>query len=403
MAKVWENFMSIVNKAVEKFQEWKDTIVEYYAKLPNWAKALVPAWLEKQLGLVETKEQKQERETRQAKRKETKTEEKKKEEQEQKAKADAEKKRVEERASKQQKAREETKREIQKEREVKKQPTPAPAAGAPAEAAPSAAPTPAGKPATSAETKPKKLSSETGKKSMISEMDRAKITDPTARAAIMAQVGHESGNFTTLSENLNYKPATLLKIFPKYFKTPEQAQQTAAAGPEAIANKVYGGRMGNALDEGFKYRGRGFIQLTGKDNYKRFGYASNPDDVSNPDAAAETAIKFMMGYKGDWSNITKVTKFVNGGTIGLADREKHFKEYLNDPSITKVGAVASAPSGGGMAAASTSVAADQRAQQKPATPNVINAPTTNNQVVKTTEKTPVVAKDSSRIVTARAA
>lgn len=282
-------------------------------------------------------------------------------------------------------------------------PAKAPPKAAPPAAPSAAAPAPGAKPPTAAEAKPGKLSSKAGKDAMLNALNQAKVTDPTARAQIMAQVGHESGNFTTLSENLNYKPQTLLKIFPKYFKTPEDAQQTASAGPEAIANRVYGGRMGNAPDEGFKYRGRGFIQLTGKDNYKRFGYASNPDDVSKPEAAADTAIKFMMGYKGDWGDVKKVTKFVNGGYIGLEDRVKHFQEYLNDPTITKVGAVASTPSGGGVSSASTELASGQREQQKPTTPVVINAPTTNNQTVTQNQVQPKKQEYVGNAVAARVA
>jgi len=274
-------------------------------------------------------------------------------------------------------------------------PAPTPSAAAPKptpKAAAPSAPSPAAKAPSPSDTKSSKIGSESGKKSMLKAMDDAKITDPTARAQIMAQVGHESGNFTTLSENLNYKAATLMKLFPKKFSGPDDAAAVAAGGPTKVAERLYGGRMGNAPEgggEGFMYRGRGFIQLTGKQNYTKFGYASNPDDVSKPEAAADTAIKYMMGYKGDWSDIKKVTKFVNGGFIGLEDRAKHFQEYLNDPSITKVGAATSAPSGGGMASASTSLTQGQREQQKPQTPVVVNAPTNNTTVV---NKTQVVSK-----------
>jgi putative chitinase len=207
-------------------------------------------------------------------------------------------------------------------------------------------------PVSAIDAKPAKTSANTGKAAMIAKLNENKITDPTARAAIMAQAGHESGGFTTLSENLRYSAKGLLNTFKKYFKTEDDAQTYAGLGPAAIADRVYGNRMGNAPEgsgDGFKYRGRGFIQLTGKDNYTKFGYGGNPDAVSSPDAAAETAIKYMLGYKGDWSNITAVTKFVNGGTIGLEDREKYFKEYLQDPSVTQVTAVAAspAPSSGG--------------------------------------------------------
>jgi putative chitinase len=242
----------------------------------------------------------------------------------------------------------------------------------------SATPAPAPSPSNS---KPVKVASESGKKAMIKSMDDYKVTDPTARAAIMAQVGHESGGFSVLSENLNYRPPTLLKIFPKYFKTQEDAQQTAAAGPEAIANRVYGGRMGNAPDEGFLFRGRGFIQLTGRHNYTKFGYASNPDAVATPEAGADTAMKYMMQYKGDWGDITRVTKFVNGGTIGMEDRVKKFQQYLNDPEITQVGAVSTATSGGAVSSASGEVSSGQRQQAKGQQPVIISSTTVNNTAV----------------------
>lgn len=253
------------------------------------------------------------------------------------------------------------------------------------EAAPSTAPTQAPAAPVSGDAKPKKVGSETGKKAMIKAMDDAKITDKTARAAIMAQVAHESGDFTTLSENLNYKAPTLLRLFPRKFSSPEDAAQVAAGGPASVAERIYGGRMGNSdPGDGFKYRGRGFIQLTGKQNYTKFGVASNPDSVSEMSTASDTAIKYMKQFKGDWGDIKAVTKFVNGGYIGLDDRVKHFQAYLNDPEITTVGATSTAPSGGGVAVASNEVASDQRKQQKPQTPVVVNAPTTNTQVTNTT-------------------
>jgi putative chitinase len=279
-------------------------------------------------------------------------------------------------------------------------PKPTPKAAAPA------APSPEAKPPTSADVKPGKIGSESGKKAMLKAMDDANITDPNARAAIMAQVGHESGNFTMLSENLNYKAGTLMKLFPKKFSGPQDAEAVAAGGPQKVAERLYGGRMGNAPEgggEGFMYRGRGFIQLTGKQNYTKFGYSSNPDDVSKPEAAADTAIKYMKQYKGDWTDIKAVTKFVNGGFIGLEDRAKHFQEYLNDPKITQVGAAASAPSGGGMASASSSLAQGQREQQKPQTPVVVNAPTNNTTIVNKTQVASSKRQDTGNMLASAAA
>ena len=285
-----------------------------------------------------------------------------------------------------------------------------PAAPTPIILAPEPAPTPIKKAKAPEvkDSKPAKIGSESGKKSVINEMNAKKIEDPTARAAIMAQVAHESYGFTILSENLNYKAPTLLKKFPKKFSGPDDAQQVASGGPKAVAERIYGGRMGNAPEgsgDGFEYRGRGFIQLTGKNNYKRFGYDGNPDDLTKPGSAAESAIKFMKGYKGDWSNITAVTKFVNGGTNGLADREEYFHSFLNDPTITKIDTASSTPSGGSVATASNEVSSGQRQQQKPTTPIIINKPTTNNTNVNTTQlaSAPKDKTTGSNMVLARAA
>jgi putative chitinase len=282
---------------------------------------------------------------------------------------------------------------------VSAQPTKPTPAGVPA-----GAPAPDAKPPSPSSVKPAKISSQSGKDAMLKAMDDAKISDPNARAAIMAQVGHESGGFSMLSENLNYKAPTLMKLFPKKFSGPGDAQSVSAGGPEKVAERLYGGRMGNAPEgggEGFKFRGRGFIQLTGKQNYTKFGYANNPDEVATPAAAADSAIKYMMQYKGDWTDIKKVTKFVNGGYIGLQDRMSHFQEYLNDPKITKIGAVGTAPSGGAMATASSSIGSDQRAQAKPTTPIVVNAPTTNTTVIAKNETKVPPKTDSAKSLTAR--
>ena len=171
------------------------------------------------------------------------------------------------------------------------------------------------------------------------------INTPKRMAAFIAQCSHESGGFTALEENLNYKAATLRKIFPKYFPDDGIANQYCSRPnkAEAIANKVYANRMGNgdeASGEGFKFRGRGYIQLTGKQNYTAFGKAINEDIAANPDLVATKypllsaawffhkngLHKIADGGATD-AVVTTVTKRVNGGTIGLADRIKHFKEY----------------------------------------------------------------------------
>jgi putative chitinase len=161
-------------------------------------------------------------------------------------------------------------------------------------------------------------------------------------AHFLAQAGHESGGFKVLNENLNYSAKGLMGIFKKYFPTEALAKQYERK-PEKIANRVYGGRMGNgpeASGEGFKYKGRGCIQLTGKDNYTAFGKSINENIAANPDLVATkypllSAAWFF--YKNGLHKIadggatdavvTSITKRVNGGTIGLPDRIKHFKEY----------------------------------------------------------------------------
>ena len=169
------------------------------------------------------------------------------------------------------------------------------------------------------------------------------ITTNLRLAHFLSQCGHESGGFKAVSENLNYSADGLVKIFGKYFNA------TTAAGyarnPEKIASKVYASRMGNgneASKEGFKFRGRGYIQLTGKENYTKFGKFIGEDIASNPDLVATkyplASAAFFFNSNGLWTicdkgaddaTVTAVTKRVNGGTIGLADRIKHFKEYYN--------------------------------------------------------------------------
>jgi putative chitinase len=168
------------------------------------------------------------------------------------------------------------------------------------------------------------------------------ITNPLRLAHFLAQCGHESAGFKAIQENLNYSADGLKKIFPKYF--PGNLSEGYARNPEKIASKVYGGRMGNGDEttkEGFKFRGRGYIQLTGKDNYTRFGKFIGEDTVANPDLVATkyplaSAAFFFDSNKlweicdrgSDDATVTAVTKRVNGGTIGLPDRIKHFKEYF---------------------------------------------------------------------------
>jgi putative chitinase len=173
-------------------------------------------------------------------------------------------------------------------------------------------------------------------------MEKFKIDTATKLAHFLAQCGHESGGFRVVNENLNYSAKGLNGIFKKYFPTLVLAEQYQRK-PEKIANKVYASRMGNGAEasgDGWKYRGRGYIQLTGKDNYTAFGKAIGEDIAANPDlvatkypllSAAWFFSKNCLKRCVDASDATvlSVTKCVNGGTIGLPDRQKHFKEYYN--------------------------------------------------------------------------
>jgi len=170
------------------------------------------------------------------------------------------------------------------------------------------------------------------------------ITSSLRLAHFLAQCGHESGGFRAVSENLNYSAKGLLGIFRKYFTNVNLAMQYERK-PEKIANRVYSSRMGNgneASGEGYKFRGRGYIQLTGKDNYKAFDATVGEDILANPDLVATkyplASAAFFFKRNNLWAIcdrgatpdvVTAVTKRVNGGTIGLADRQKHFKEYYN--------------------------------------------------------------------------
>ena len=165
------------------------------------------------------------------------------------------------------------------------------------------------------------------------------IDGPLRLSHFLSQCAHESGNFKFLKENLNYSADGLRKIFPKYFPTIEAANKYARQ-PEKIANKVYGNRMGNgdeASGDGFKFRGRGYIQLTGKDNYAAFDKFVDDDIMANPDLVATkyplTSAAFFFHKNKLWDVCDKghgddvvlaVTKRVNGGTHGLADRQDKF-------------------------------------------------------------------------------
>ena len=154
-------------------------------------------------------------------------------------------------------------------------------------------------------------------------LPKYEINTPNRIAGFFAQCGHESMNFTVLSENLNYRAETLEKRFSKYFSKAGRNAADYAKQSEKTANVVYGGRMGNVQEgDGYRFRGRGVIQLTGRDNYTAFGKTVG--------LSPEQVIDYVQTKKGacDGGDIVKMTKLVNGGTNGLEDRRKHYEDAL---------------------------------------------------------------------------
>lgn len=166
------------------------------------------------------------------------------------------------------------------------------------------------------------------------------ITNVLRLAHFISQTAHESGGFVFTRENLNYSATALRRVFPKYF--PGDLSVKYARQPEKIANRVYASRMGNGDEssgDGYKFRGRGFLQITGKDNYTKFDKFVDDKIVENPDLIATKyplmSGAFFFNNNGLWTIcdqgssdevVTKLSKRVNGGTIGLDDRLKRFKE-----------------------------------------------------------------------------
>lgn len=172
-------------------------------------------------------------------------------------------------------------------------------------------------------------------------LPKYQITTKIRIASFLAQCGHESGGWRVFSENLNYSSEALLKVFGKYFKN-LQATKVYARNPTKIANLVYANRMGNgdySSGDGWKYRGRGPIQLTGKYNYTAFSTDSGIDVVSSPDLLSDdpsTALlsalwfweKNKLNALSDTGDIMAVTKKINGGYNGLEDRTEYYKLCL---------------------------------------------------------------------------
>ena len=171
-------------------------------------------------------------------------------------------------------------------------------------------------------------------------LQQFQINNPERIAMFMAQVGHESGGLTHIEENLNYRADRLPVVFPRYFR--DVNPNAYARNPEKIANRVYANRMGNGPEssgDGYRYRGRGLIQLTGHDNYARFAndmgisIEEAVEYLSTPEGAAVSAAWFWskngLNEIADRGDVVAATKRINGGTIGLADRQAHYSEALH--------------------------------------------------------------------------
>lgn len=166
-------------------------------------------------------------------------------------------------------------------------------------------------------------------------IEQAGCITKAQQAMFLAQCGHESAGFTLFVENLNYREATLLAVFPKYFNSTNVKQYLG--NPEKIANRAYANRLGNGTEasgDGFKYRGRGLIQLTGKVNYVAFekwlGRDITADEVGQDlDLIVKTGVWYWLNRRlADYHSVTTVTKLINGGLNGLADREKKYNALL---------------------------------------------------------------------------
>jgi putative chitinase len=170
-------------------------------------------------------------------------------------------------------------------------------------------------------------------------LPKYEINTPNRIAGFFAQTCHESMNFSALSENLAYRTETLEKLFSKYFSKAGRNAADYSKQPEKIANIIYGGRMGNVQEgDGYRFRGRGVIQLTGRDNYTAFGKSvgMSPEQVIDYVQTKKGALESACWYWASWkinaacdnSDIVLMTKLVNGGTIGLEDRRKHYEQAL---------------------------------------------------------------------------
>lgn len=180
---------------------------------------------------------------------------------------------------------------------------------------------------------------------LIDNFEKYKINTPERVAAFISQCAHESGGFRVTTENLNYSASALNTVFAKYFKNVGRDANRYARKPEEIANIVYANRMGNgntASGEGWKFRGRGFIQLTGKNNYQAFANSleGKPDYImSTPDVVAtdiELCVQSAMWYwdthnlnsLADLGDVKRITRVINGGYNGLEDRQNRYNALM---------------------------------------------------------------------------
>ena len=169
--------------------------------------------------------------------------------------------------------------------------------------------------------------------------DHFEISTVPRMAMFLAQTAHESGNFSAVEENLHYKAHTLMAFWPKRFQGVAEQYEMH---PEQIANRAYCDRMGNgseACGDGWAYRGRGLLQMTGKDNYSHCGQALGIDLLNNPDSVALNPVAVLsagwfwdtrkLNIPSDSGDVEHVTKIINGGTIGLAERAAHFNHIIS--------------------------------------------------------------------------
>lgn len=223
---------------------------------------------------------------------------------------------------------------------------------------------------------------------LVSEAIKAGITDPQELAMLLGQIAAETGQFKLVSENLKYRPEVAKKMWPKRFPTLDYAKQVLAAGPVAFADVIYGNRMGNtAPGDGYKYRGRGLMQLTGKANYLAFERATGIKVVDNPDLvatdpriAALSAIhywKTRVRGKANMQDLSDVTRKINGGLNGLEHRRSYVGGYLNKFRGMTTDQIMAEYMAGAKSATVASAAAAKAAGTAPPAPPVTTTTTAN--------------------------